>query len=128
MTSKCFAFRALNLQARIWKGFWVENSTSFLYLFPRRLKLGKSLQTCSVNFFRLSWQFKRQKSVFWKAYFCKIRADFAYLCLIMTNLRVQHLRLVRISLLIRALKKQFCFSSRENYFKKAIENVFSCVC
>jgi len=71
VTSRCFAFLALIRQARIWKSFWVENSTRFyfIYPFPRRLKLGKSLQTCCVNFFRLSWHFKREKSVFWKAAF-----------------------------------------------------------
>ena len=33
-------------------------------------------------------------------------------------------RLVRISLLINALKKSVCFFSRESYFIKAIENFF----
>ena len=28
-------------------------------------------------FFRLSWHFKREKSVFWKASFCKTRTDYA---------------------------------------------------
>ena len=28
-------------------------------------------------FFRLSWHFKREKSVFWKAPFCKTRTDYA---------------------------------------------------
>ena len=32
VTSRCFAFRALITQARIWKSFWVQNSTSLLYL------------------------------------------------------------------------------------------------
>ena len=34
-----------------WKRFWVENTSSLLYPFPRRLKIGKSLQTCSIIFF-----------------------------------------------------------------------------
>ena len=29
------------------------------------------------TFFRLSWHFKREKSVFWKASFCKTRTDYA---------------------------------------------------
>ena len=29
-------------------------------------------------FFRLSWHFKREKSVFWKASFCKTRTDYAF--------------------------------------------------
>ena len=40
-----------------------------VYPFSCPLKLGKSLQTCCVNFFLLSWHFKREKSVFWKASF-----------------------------------------------------------
>ena len=28
-------------------------------------------------FFRLRWHFKREKSVFWKAFFCKARTDYA---------------------------------------------------
>ena len=28
-------------------------------------------------FFPLSWQFKREKSIFWIAYFCKTRTDYA---------------------------------------------------
>ena len=32
VASKCFAFRALITQARIWKSFRVQNSTSLLYL------------------------------------------------------------------------------------------------
>ena len=57
VASRCFAFRALITQSQIWKPFWVENSTHLLYLypFPRQLKLGKSSETCCVNFFfRLS--------------------------------------------------------------------------
>ena len=38
-------------------------------MFPHRLKLGKSLQTCCVKFFHLDWYFKCKKSVFWKASF-----------------------------------------------------------
>ena len=42
----------------------------FIYPFPRRLKLGKSLETCCVNFFfRFKWHFKQEKPVFWKISF-----------------------------------------------------------
>ena len=70
-TSRCFAFRALIPQARIWK--------SLLFCsFLRRLKLGKSLQTKSVSiFFRLSWHFRGEKSVLWEVSFCKTRTDYA---------------------------------------------------
>ena len=39
--------------------------------------LKKSLLASCVNFFRLSWHFKREKSVFWKASFCKTKTDYA---------------------------------------------------
>ena len=43
---------------------------SFIHPFPRRLKLGKPLQNMLCQFFfRISWHFKREKSVFWKASF-----------------------------------------------------------
>ena len=48
---------------------WKTRQVYFIYPFPRRLKLEKSLETCCVNFFRLSWHFKREKPVFWKASF-----------------------------------------------------------
>ena len=125
VTSICFAFRALITQARIWKRFWVEKFVDkFIYPFPRRLKLGKSSETGCVNFFRLSWHFKREKPVFWKASFLENR-DW----LRATSFVYKTSRLVRISLLINALNKRvLLFFSRESYFIKAIENVFSCVC
>ena len=44
----------------------------FIYpWFPHWLKLGKALQTSCVkqSIFHLSWHFKEEKSVFWKAFF-----------------------------------------------------------
>ena len=55
-------------QARIWKRFLIWEVYN-IYPFPHRLKLEKSLQTHCVNFFRLSWHFKREKSVLWKVSF-----------------------------------------------------------
>ena len=66
----------------------------FIYSFPCRMKLGKSLQTCCTNFTRtLSFVYKTS-------------------------------RLVRISLLISNLNKEVFLFSRESYFIKAIENFF----
>ena len=49
---RCFAFRALITQARIWKSLVIKTrQVYFIYPFLRRLKLGKSLQTSCVNFF-----------------------------------------------------------------------------
>ena len=82
------------------------NSISLYFIYPilRRLKLGKSLQTSCDNFFRLSWHFKREKSVCWKSSFVQNK----------NWSRVQDsvcktLRLVRISLLISAITKSFAF-------------------
>ena len=80
VASWCFAFRALITQARIWKKVlkFKTRQVYFIYPFLRWLKLGKSLQGKYVDFFfRLSWQLKREKSVFWKASFCKTRTDYA---------------------------------------------------
>ena len=77
---RCFAFRALITQARIWKSFSDENSTSLL-IFPHSFiswNLENLFKQAVSTFFRLSWHFKREKSVFWKASFCKTRTD--YMC------------------------------------------------
>ena len=46
---------------------WKTQQVYFIYPFPRRLKLEKSLETCCVNFFSLELTFKREKPVFWRA-------------------------------------------------------------
>ena len=80
--------------------------------------LGNRYKKSVSIFFRLSWHFKREKSVFWKAFFLQNK----------NWLRVQDfvdqtLRVVRISLLIIALQRG-CVFPREIYFIKAIENFF----
>ena len=67
------------IQARIWKSFPVQNSTSLLYLpIPSLAETWKIVTKKVSIFFRLSWHFKTEKSVFWKASFCKTRTDYAY--------------------------------------------------
>ena len=107
---RCFAFRALITQARIWKRLSDQNSTSSLYL-----PISSSAETWKIFtnklcqlFFRLSWHFKREKSVFWKASFCKNKnwlrvQDFVY----------RTLRLVRIYLLFIAITKSCAFFLRK---------------
>ena len=59
-------------------------------------------------FFLLSWHFKWEKSVFWKASFCNTRTDL----ILMQDFvyKTFTLQLVRISLLISAITKSFvCF-------------------
>ena len=65
-------------------------------------------------FLRLSWHFKREKSVFWKASFCKTRTDYA----------CKTLRLVNISLLISAVLRFFSGT----LFYKSNRKLLSCVC
>ena len=100
---------------------WKPRQVYIIYPFPRRLKLGKSLQTCCVNFFRLSWHFKLEKPVFWKASFLQNKnwlreQDFVF----------KTSRLVRISLLISA-KKSFAFFLGKLIYKSN-RKLFSYVC
>ena len=70
---KMFAFRALITQARIWKSFRVQNSTSLLYLpIPPSVETSKIFTKKVCQFF-----FPEKKSVFWTASFCKTRTDYA---------------------------------------------------
>ena len=68
VTSRCFAFRALITQAWIWKRFWVQTSTSLLYL-PTPLSAetwniftNKLCQFC----FLLSSHFKRELNPYFR--------------------------------------------------------------
>ena len=125
VASRCFAFRALVTQVRIWKKFSSSKTRQvfFIYPFLRRLNLGKSLQRKSVFFFCLSWHFKREKSVFWKASFDKTRTDSR----LVLDFGDKALRLVRISLLISATQRVLRFSSG-NLFHKSNRKLFSCFC
>ena len=68
-------------------------------------------------FFRLSWHFKREKSLFWIASFLQNK----------NWLRVQDFATGKNFSFNQRHNKQFCVFSRESYFIKAIENFFSCV-
>ena len=61
-------------------------------------------------FLRLSWHFKWEKSVVWKASFCTTRTDYAW--------KTSWTRLVlKISLLIRAIQRVLRFSSGKLFYK-----------
>ena len=66
-------------------------------------------------FFRLSWHFKREKPFYGKHLYCKTRTDYSYS------------RLVRISLLISNLSKEFFFFL-EKVIYKSNRKLFFCVC
>ena len=70
-------------------------------------------------FLRLSWHFKREKSVVWKVSFCTTRTDYA--C------KTSWTRLVRISLLIRAIQRVLRFFSGKLFYKSN-RKLFSWVC
>ena len=75
----CFAFRALITQARVWKSFSrskLHKFTLFTHSFVA-WNLKNLFKQAVSTFFRLSWHFKREKSIFWKASFCKTRTDYA---------------------------------------------------
>ena len=115
--SRCFGFRALITQARLWERVWAENLdkfTLFRYPFPRRLKLGKSLETCCVNLFRLSWHFKREKPLFWKASFLQNK-DW---------LRVQASCTIASNFNQWSKQESVALFLGESYFIKAVENFF----
>ena len=79
VVSRCFAFGALITQVRIEKVFeFKTRQVYFIYPFLRRLKLVTIIakKVCHF-FFRWSWHFKREKSVFWKASFNQRRTDYA---------------------------------------------------
>ena len=73
VTSICLVFARWSHKHEFEKDF--ESRTRqvyFIYPFPRRLKLGKSLQTRCVSIFvRVSWHFKRAKSAFENNNLCK---------------------------------------------------------
>ena len=74
----CF-FHAYHTSTNLKKVFELKTQqVYFISPFLCRLKLEKSLQTSSVNFFfHLSWHFNQGKSVFWKASSCKTITDYA---------------------------------------------------
>ena len=64
VTSRYFAFRALITQPRIWKGFWVENSTSVLYLpIPSSAETWKIFTKHFSRGWENSWQLCKTFSV-----------------------------------------------------------------
>ena len=84
----------------------------FIYPFPRRLKIFTNVM-CQL--FRLSWHFKREKSVFWKAAF------FAKQELIMrARLRVQDFATCKNFSFNQCHNKEFCcfFLGKVNLYKQ----------
>ena len=121
VTSKCFAFRALITQARIWieKGFELKTSTSLLYSpISSSAETWKIFRNILCQFF-LAWAdiLSEKKPIFWKG-LIYTRTSFVY----------NTSRLVRIFLLISALNKTVLLFFSGKIFYKSNRNFFSCVC
>ena len=97
VASRCFAFRALITQARIWKSFRVQNSTSLLYLpIPSSAETWKIVTKKVCQFFFAKADILSAKSpYFWKVSFSKTRTDYA--CKTLANPRILPTPLVFIS-------------------------------
>ena len=117
---RCFAFRALIRQARVWKRFSDQNSTSLLYLpIPLSAETWKIFKNKLCEFFFcISWHFKREKSVFGKHLFAKQEL------ITCARLRVQDFATGKNFSSNQCHNKEFCVFSQEIYFIKAIENFF----
>ena len=101
----------------------VQNSTSFLYLpIPLSAESWKIFTNKLCQFcFRLSWHFKREKSVFGSIFLQNKN------WLRVQNFVYKTLRLVRNSLLISAITKRFAFFSGTLSYESN-RKLFSCVC
>ena len=101
---------------------WRTWQVYFIYPFPRWLKLEKSLETCCVNFFRLSWHFKREKPVFWKASFLQTKIGYAY------KLRVQDFATGNDFSFNQCSKQEsFAFFSGRVFYKSNRKLIFPCL-
>ena len=118
--SRCFTFNVLITQAWIWKSFWVQNSTSLLYLpIPSSGETWKIITNQLCQFcFCFSWHFRILESIFLQ--------NNNWLCV--QDFVCKILRLVRIYLLINAITKSFAFFSGKLFYKSNKFKTFSCIC
>ena len=112
VTSRRFAHASMNLKKVL---SWNTRQVYFIYPLPCRLKL------CQF-FFTWADILSEKNPYFGKHLFCKTKTDCAY------KLRVQDLRLVRISLLINALNERVLLFFLGKVFYKSNRKRFSCVC
>ena len=73
---KMFCFSRANYASTSLKKFSSSKLDEFA-LFTHFWNLENRCKESVSIFFRLSWHFKREKSVFWKASFCKTRTNYA---------------------------------------------------
>ena len=96
--SRCFALRALITQLK-------TRQIYFIYPFLRRMKLGNLYEHAVPILFRLGWHFKRENPFFGK-HLSTAKQELIARTL---NFVYKTSRLVRISLLISNLNKEFFF-------------------
>ena len=113
---KMFCFLHANPASTNLKKFFSWKPDKFIYL-PIPLKLEKSLQTCSVNLFCLSWHFKQEKSIFWKASYLQNKS---WLC-------VQDFATVKNFSFNQCHNKELHFFSGKLIYKSN-RKLFSCIC
>ena len=109
VTSRCFTFRALITQARIWKSFWVQNSTSLLYLL---------IPSSLCQFFSLTQTFWSRNIRILESIFLQNK----------NWLRVQDFATGKNFSFNQCHNKEFCVFSRGKWFCKSNRELFSCVC
>ena len=120
VVSRCFAFRVLTTQARIWKSFEVQNSTSLLYLpIPSSAETWKIVakKVCQ-SFFAEADIFSEKSPRFGKHLFAKQEL------ITRARLRGQDFATGKNFYFNQYHTESFCVFSWESYFKKAIENFF----
>ena len=120
---RCFAFRVLIMQARIWKCFQVQNSTSLLYLpIPSSAETLKTITNEVCQFFSLKLTFEARKVRILENIFLENKN-----WLPMQDFVVKTLQLVRISLLISAIERVLSFFYGQSFYKSN-RKLLSCVC
>ena len=114
--SRCFAFCMLITQARIWKSFWVQSPTSLFYSPIPSSANTWNKHAVSLSFC-LSWYFKQEKSVFWKASYLQNKSW----------LRVQGFATVKNFSFNQCHNKELHFFSGKLIYKSN-RKLFSCIC
>ena len=125
VASRCFAFRALITQARIWKCFQVQNSTSLFYLPNPSSAENRYKESVFRNmlcqFLFAGADILGEKSPYFGKHLLAKQE------LITRHFVDKTLQLVRISLLISAIQRVLRFFLG-NLFYKSTRKLFSCVC
>ena len=124
VTSRCFAFRALITQARIWKSFRVQNSTSLLYLpIPSSAETWKIVTNKLCQFcFAIADILSKKNPYFGEHFFAKQEL------ITRARLRVQDFGTGKNFCFNQCHNKEFWFFFSVKLFYESNRKRFSCVC